>query len=328
MREADCPEPIPLARSTEDRTCLGTGPRGVVRLEVAEVFEQSTLTEAYSSSPLRLLTPRSRGLSVWGYLSNLGGGLVAGDQTHVSCSVGRNSRCFLGTQSSTKIYRNPEGLPCQHQTVAAVASGGLLVWAPDPVQAFAESIYAQRQKFLLAPGASLVLLDWFTSGRMARGERWQFHCLQSRNEVWESSPEELNPTLSDSSQMPLNRASPGSRQVPQPTGGSKLLFLDSLFLDSRTQSLNSPCRLGRFNCVAFLLLLGPMVFAAAESLVKSFAGAELRQRSPTFMSVSPREHGALLRIAGERTLDVANALHTRLSFLAPLLGDHPWMRRF
>lgn len=36
---------------------------------------------------------------------------------------------------------------------------------------------------MLEQGASLVLVDWLTSGRMSRGEGWDFTRLESRNEV-------------------------------------------------------------------------------------------------------------------------------------------------
>lgn len=44
-------------------------------------------------------------------------------------------------------------------------------------------IHAQHQRFLLEQGSSLVLVDWLTSGRMSRGEGWEFNRLESRNEV-------------------------------------------------------------------------------------------------------------------------------------------------
>ena len=45
--------------------------RGRAALEVEQVFNLSTVTGAYATSPLKLLTPRSRGKSVCVYASNL-----------------------------------------------------------------------------------------------------------------------------------------------------------------------------------------------------------------------------------------------------------------
>src|SRR6201999_424001 len=123
--------------------------KGRAHLDVELVFGESTATSAAATSPLKLLTPCSRGKSVWAYASNFGGGLVAGDETRLDLRIGPEARCFVGTQASTKVYRNPLLLPCSHTTHATLDSGSLLVFAPDAVQAFAGSSYHQRQEFHL-----------------------------------------------------------------------------------------------------------------------------------------------------------------------------------
>jgi urease accessory protein len=205
-------------------------------LEVESVFGESTITSAFASTPLKLLTPRSRGKSVWAYTSSFGGGFVAGDETRLDLRLGKDTRCFLGTQASTKVYRNPNRRACGHITSASVDENALLVFAPDPVQPFANSSYSQRQTFQLGAGAGLVLVDWFTSGRAARGERWAFDRFQSRNDVFLS----------------------GER-----------IFMDSILLDSASEPITSPHRTGRFNCFALLLLIGEPVKQAAATLLET-----------------------------------------------------------
>src|SRR5882757_8309412 len=211
---------------------------GSAQLTVEIVSGQSAVTSAYASSPLKLLTPRSRGESVWGYTSSFGGGFVAGDETRLDLRIGEGARCFLGTQASTKIYRNPSRRACGHRTRAAVAENALLVFAPDPVQPFANSSYAQRQEFQMDAGAGLVLVDWFTSGRAARGERWEFNRFQSRNDVFLS----------------------GER-----------IFMDSILLDSTDEVIASSHRAGRFNCFALLLLVGEPLQSAVASLLDALS---------------------------------------------------------
>jgi urease accessory protein len=142
------------------------------RLEVDVVAGRSAATAACASNPLKILIPRPRGGCVWACLGSFGGGFVAGDETSLDVRVGANARCYLTTQASTKIYRNPRLRPCGHTLRAKLEADALLVLAPDPVQSFAGSTYTQRQEFYLQPGAGLVLLDWFCSGRAARHERW------------------------------------------------------------------------------------------------------------------------------------------------------------
>src|SRR5262249_14496468 len=91
---------------------------GKASLEVQLIAGASTVTSSYATSPLKLLPPRPRGRSVWIYTSSFGGGLVAGDQTQLDLTLAAGTCCFLATQASTKVYRNPCLLPCGHRTRA------------------------------------------------------------------------------------------------------------------------------------------------------------------------------------------------------------------
>src|SRR5713226_2147403 len=87
---------------------------GCAHLGVEVVDGQSAVTSAWAQSPLKLLVPRPRGPSVWAYLRSLGGGLVAGDETGMELELGERACCFVSTQASTKVYRNPESRLCSH----------------------------------------------------------------------------------------------------------------------------------------------------------------------------------------------------------------------
>lgn len=268
---------------------------GLASLEVQMVFGESTVTSSFATSPMKLLAPRSRGRSVWAYTSSFGGGIVAGDQTKLEVQLRLGTRCFLGTQASTKIYRNPASFPSGHETRASLETGSLLVFAPDPVQAFAGSMYSQRQRFDLAPDASLVLLDWFTSGRAARGERWECSRFASRNEVFVDG---------------------------------RCVFLDSLLLSPDDGDLGSTHRLGRFNCVAMMLLLGPALHSIAEHLLEAMKSEPVGRRSDLVFSASPLADGAVLRIAGVSVEAVGRLIHHYLQPVSEQLGDDPWSRKW
>src|SRR5687767_900247 len=145
---------------------------GQAALHVGLVRERSVVLRSWSTNPLRLLSPQVNPSGVWAYTSTFGGGLVAGDCTHLDVCIDAGARCFLGTQSSTKVYRNSGGLPCSHRLTATLAAESLLLVAPDPVQPFADSIYDQVQHFTLANTSKLIVVDSVSGGRAARGERW------------------------------------------------------------------------------------------------------------------------------------------------------------
>ncbi len=297
--------------------------KGRAALQVDWVFKKSTVTGAYATSPMKLLTPRSRGQYVCSYSSNFGGGLLAGDQTRLDLRVGRQARCFLGTQASTKVYRNPLCLPCSHITRATLGADALLVFAPAPVQPFANSLYDQRQEFRLGPEASLVLLDWFTSGRAACGERWAFERLSMRNEVWQTSAAEL---IVDGRGFPEENSGSPKENTTRPH--ERCVFLDSCCLDSRDGHLNSPHRTGRFNCFALLLMVGTALKKQAEQLLEDVRGVAVKARPKLLVSASPLREGVVMRVAGEDVADIDHHLRRYLSQLANLLGEDPWSRRF
>jgi urease accessory protein len=232
---------------------------------------------------------------VWAYASNFGGGLVAGDETRLDLRVGAEARCFFGTQASTKVYRNPLQLPCSHTTQATLERGSLLVFAPDAVQAFASSSYRQRQEFHLAKGAGLVLVDWFTSGRAARGERWAFDTFQSRNDVFID----------------------GQR-----------VFVDSILLSAEDGPLTSPHRTGRFNCFAMVLVLGQLLCEQSAAIASEISSRPVERNSTLVCSASAISEGMVLRVGGEDVEAVGREIKRQLNFVGDFLGDDPWARKW
>lgn len=269
--------------------------KGQAQLEIGSVVGSSTVVRARSTNPLRLLTPRVRGGSVWAYTSNFGGGLVGGDQTRLEIKIDRGASCFLSTQASTKIYRNPDRLPCSHELHATIAEGALLVVAPDPVQCFTDSCYEQHQQFDLASGASLVLIDWMSSGRSARGERWSFVRYGSRNEIYRDE---------------------------------QLLLLDNLLLDSSDGALTDPFRTGGFHCLATVVIIGEALCVQARSVLHWVNAQPIDPQSSLAFSASPLREGVLLRLAGMNVEQVSREIRRQLGFLPSLLADDPWLRKF
>jgi urease accessory protein len=268
---------------------------GAAALHVGSVRGRSAVLSSWAKSPICLLTPRIHGPSVWAYTSSYGGGMVAGDQTRLEVKIDPGARCFLGTQASTKIYRNPEQRPCSHRVAVTVGQDALLVLAPDPVQCFAESSYEQEQVFELATGASLILVDWVSGGRSARGERWQFQRYATRNCVRREG---------------------------------RTIFYDAMQLDNRFGLLQNRFRTGRFNCLATVVLLGPRMEQHSRESLARVADSPIQKTADLVTSASPLPEGAIFRIAGIRTEEVGQAIRGCLCFLPELLQGDPWARKW
>ena len=269
---------------SETRARAGWG-----ELAVDLVAGQSAATAAEAHSPLKLLTPRPRGLSVWAYLSNFGGGLLPGDQLDFKLRVGNNARCFLGTQASTKIYRGGKKGAVENRLHSTIGSNAILVYAPDVAQSFATAVYRQHQVFDLADNTSkLVFLDWYSSGRSARGERWQFSEYTSRAEI---------------------------------RVRGKLVFLDSLRLEDGVIDL--PTRMGRMNCAATLVIIGQ-----GTELLDEISSAPISKRAESLIVGSPIPGGVVLRFAGVSVEIVARDIFRRLRVVSEWLGDDPFQRKW
>jgi urease accessory protein len=246
---------------------------------------------ARATSPLKLLAPRNHGHAAWVVVASFGGGLVDGDALKLEVDVGAGAAGLLGTQASTKVYRCPTGA-CRQDTRASVADGALLVMIPDPVACYAAARYEQTVLVDAAPTASLVLVDAFTAGRSARGERWDFHRYASRTSI--------------------------------DRGGAPLLR-DAIVLDPAHGALRA--RMGRFDAFATVVLVGPHAAPLVEGALRE-PPAPVR-RAPLLWAVSPLgQDGAVVRIAGSSIEDVALAVRGRLSALGAMLGDDPFRRRW
>ena len=133
--------------------------------------------------PLQIMTPLALddAAAVVSIL-NPTGGLVGGDRLAIDVAVHEDAHVCLTTPSATKVYRTTRDVAAQHVRLT-VARGGTLEWVPDHTIPYAGSAFRQAIEVDVAAGASLVLVDAFSAGRVACGERWRFARLESRLSV-------------------------------------------------------------------------------------------------------------------------------------------------
>ncbi|QRN98738.1 urease accessory protein UreD [Archangium violaceum] len=268
-----------------------TGRAGDARLAFERVGNRTVVRTALAHSPLRLLTPRNHGHAAWVYTSSLGGGLVDGDHLSVELDVAEGAAALLSSQGSTRVYRSPRG--CRSDLSARVAEGALLALVPDPTMCFAGARYDQRQDVQLAPGASLILMDLVTAGRSANGERWAFTHYSSALRVHREG---------------------------------RALLDERWLLDPHQGTL--PERLGRFDALGTVLLVGPSLASAREALAERVGALPVIPRAGLVCSASPLgPDGLVLRAAATSAEVLLRTAREWLSFLSGMLGDDPWARR-
>jgi len=173
---------------------------------------------------------------------------------------------------------------CAQTLRARVGAGGLLVSVPDPVTCFAGARYRQEIDVGLDAGASALVIEGLTSGRAARGERWAFASYRARLRVG-----------------PIH---------------------DGLWLDPAHGPLVE--RMGRFDALATIVVVGPRLEALARALLDDVPTPS--PRADLVIAASPIAGGAIVRIAGNTVETVGNAVRRRCGALSALLGDDPLRR--
>ena len=166
---------------------------------------------------------------------------------------------------------------------------------PDPLTCFAGAVFEQRIAIDLDSTASLVLVDWLTSGRRARGERWAFRRYASRIDV---------------------------------RAAGKLVFRDAISLDASDGPIDGDHRMGRCDCFGTVLLMGGRMEAACEKLLVMGNAQPVHRGERLIFSASPVPGGVVLRVAGPETEVVGKWIRDRLRFVAGLLGGDPWARKW
>ncbi|WFD35608.1 hypothetical protein MCUN1_002466 [Malassezia cuniculi] len=278
-----------------------------------------------------------RGVGVL-YVVSFGGGLVSGDAIALDIDVGEETRLIVLTQGSTKVYREKRGndpamagVPRAAGPVSSqymryiVRPNATLILLADPVTCFARARYSQVQRVdLRSERSSLVLLDWFTSGRLAVEadsgrvpEFWHFYLYHSRNEVRVAG----NVVVRDIQRL--------EQDLPEVLGQS-------------ATDLGKRC--APYTCYATLILYGPECAAMCASLTAEFGqiqqGQPLRggscdapellwslsslQAEPAAggsQATVSRLPGVVVRVAARETDELKRWLYERLGHLRTLVGD-------
>ncbi|KZO94148.1 UreD-domain-containing protein [Calocera viscosa TUFC12733] len=270
----------------------------------------ASFSELSYGYPLKLLSPRTvvDGPIATVYVLSYGGGLVSGDRIDLEVDVGERCSLLMLTQGFTKVFRargktisdpSSDGAITRQRLSTTIRSQSLLLLLPDPVTCFARSSYSQIQTFDLAPSGSAIILDWFTSGRMSRGEVWELDRYRSVNEI---------------------------------RIDGKRVARDVMLIENRTTG-QLKRRLAPYGCYATVFLFGPLVQPVLQSLRAQYDTIQQMQLSapePFIWSLSPLEKGdaGILRCAGKETETVRVWLRAALADVGKLVGKDVYDKAF
>ncbi len=263
-------------------------------LRIARRGDGSTVVRSVARCPLRLFIPRRKTHLPHVYTSSYGGGLLAGDQTDLLVDLEDGSRCVLSSQASTKIYKNPRRLPCSQTMRVRIGDDSIFTLAPEPISCFAGSRYDQIQRFDIADGGNLVLVDWVTSGRYRVGERFEYQHFQSRQSIYYAGQH---------------------------------LIEDAVRLCPADGPLTSKFRMGHFNCCVLVVVLGNQFAELATRLLEQEREQPLQRGGETVWITQPLPGGVagvLIRILSVETQDAKHQIEALLSQIDPIVGSRTW----
>lgn len=196
-------------------------------------------------APVPHVSPAEKPVTVV-FLLTYGGGLVGGDKINLKITLNNHTRLALLTQGSTKIFKSPNAATVSQQLLhVRIGQGASLCYLPDPIQPFEASAYKQCQTFYVDPAgsSSLLMLDWVSEGRPARGESWTLSTWKGRNEIRQ---------LDDSFQ-------------------GRLLLRDALMLHEEDLGADLAQKTNGMGVFGTLIVYGPMFRELGDFIMQEFA---------------------------------------------------------
>lgn len=159
------------------------GRDGYLGLVFRQRFGKTALVHSRFKLPLQALAPSELADgTAYLMLLNPTGGLVGGDFLFTEIAQEAGTRVCLTTPSATRVYRTRDQAAVQ-ETHIHVGEGAALEYLPDHVIPQRDSKLAQSLHVTMSRGSRAIFWDALAAGRVAHGERWAFHEVDSRTDV-------------------------------------------------------------------------------------------------------------------------------------------------
>ena len=139
---------------------------------------KTKLVRQLSIKPLKIVNTQEIGNSSFCMLTNYGGGFVQGDKIELNVICGENSKSVISSQANTRVYEG-DGKECHQKLVCEVKKGAFHAFLNDPLVMHKGGKLDQEVQFHLDPDSTAVYLDWFSAGRLSRGESYDFDFYKS-----------------------------------------------------------------------------------------------------------------------------------------------------
>jgi urease accessory protein UreH len=159
------------------------GRRGRMSLTFGVQNGRTILKESYCEVPFKITRLLDTGSATPHIiLMHCTAGLFGGDDVECSIRVERGASVRITQQSATRIHPSA-GREARQRNRIVVESGANLQFYLEPIIPFADSSLNQVNTIDLHADARLAYWEGFMTGRVGRGERWQFQRFTSETRL-------------------------------------------------------------------------------------------------------------------------------------------------
>ena len=146
--------------------------RGELKAEFAAIGPHTRIGRVYEAGGLRLRYPKTQ-IGCEAVIINTGGGIIGGDQSHMSFEAGPRSHVILTTQAAEKVYRAQSQDKIDQAQINVdliLRADACLEWLPQETILFQGSSLKRNLNVHMEALSSLTLLETTLFGRLAMGE--------------------------------------------------------------------------------------------------------------------------------------------------------------
>ena len=158
---------------------------GTLSLDLEDRKGKTVAKRVYFQGALKVMRPIYLDDSgqVCYYLLNPGGGYLDGDRYHMEITADEGSKVTLTTQSATKVYKTPKSHAYQETTIH-LKKDSYLEYLPDPLIAYENAHYKQKNVVHMDSGATFLVTDILTPGWSPSGGKFSYDTIQLVTEIY------------------------------------------------------------------------------------------------------------------------------------------------
>ena len=158
---------------------------GVLELDMENRGGRTVAKNVYFQGAFKVMRPvyHNNGTYPCYYLLNPGGGYLDGDTYRMNVSLEEGANLTLTTQSATKVYKTPEKEVYQ-ETNIHLKKDSYLEYLPDPLIAYKDARYHQKNTVHMEKGATFLYSDILTPGWSPEGKQFSYDMLRLKNEIY------------------------------------------------------------------------------------------------------------------------------------------------